>query len=281
MAGLPPQLVAIFTVCPDYGAKLVHLTDILDLGEHVPGHVMEHVLDHVPEQQHYRQHGATGYRQHYAPLDSRQPPPRDDLTLWEPTGWAAMGAAAADGGSDGGREMTTTTTRNPLTARYLAALLTKELAERCEILNWQLSLVSSEKSENVRDLEYRLVHLLQSQQMDELRSLCHVVETSTRLLLALAGKLAASDRRRGTLERDRPGSRDQLTRRLEEAAALKRYADRRTCRLAAKIGDSGASALLRQFFARHLGLLLKADDILDQLRHMERQREALHILFVR
>jgi hypothetical protein len=27
--------------------------------------------------------------------------------------------------------------------------------------------------------------------------------------------------------------------------------------------------------------VLKADDILDQLRHMERQRETLHILFVR
>ena len=37
--------------------------------------------------------------------------------------------------------------------------------------------------------------------MDQLRSLCHVVETSTRLLLALAAKLAAMDRKRGTLER--------------------------------------------------------------------------------
>ncbi len=72
-------------------------------------------------------------------------------------------------------------------------------------------------------------------------------------------------------------------RRLEEAAALKRYTDRRTCRLAAKIGDNGSqsSALLRQFLTRQLGLVLKADDILDQLRHVERQRESLHILFVR
>ena len=37
--------------------------------------------------------------------------------------------------------------------------------------------------------------------MDQLRSLCHVVETSTRLLLALAAKLAAMDRKRSTLER--------------------------------------------------------------------------------
>ena len=113
MAGLPYQLAAIFTSCPEYGAKLVHLTDILDL---------EHVPDSLQKQQHCRQHG-TSYRQHHA-ADARQH--GEDLTLWEPAGWAAMGAAVGDV-----REITS---RNPLTARYLAALLTKELAERCEIL---------------------------------------------------------------------------------------------------------------------------------------------------
>ncbi len=72
--------------------------------------------------------------------------------------------------------------------------------------------------------------------------------------------------------------------RLEEAAALKQYADRRSCHLqrliAAQLGHSG-SALWRQFVTRQLRLVLKADDILDQLRHMERQRETLHILFVK
>jgi hypothetical protein len=72
--------------------------------------------------------------------------------------------------------------------------------------------------------------------------------------------------------------------RLEEAVALKRHADRRTCHLqrtiAEQLGESG-SALYQQFVTRQLRLVLKADNILDQLRHMERQREALHILFVR
>ncbi len=82
----------------------------------------------------------------------------------------------------------------------------------------------------------------------------------------------------------RERSREQLISRLEEAAALKQHADRRSCHLqrliAAQLGHSG-SALWRQFVTRQLRLVLKADDILDQLRHMERQRETLHILFVK
>jgi hypothetical protein len=37
--------------------------------------------------------------------------------------------------------------------------------------------------------------------MTQLRTQAHVLETSTRLLLTLAAKLAATDRKRGTLER--------------------------------------------------------------------------------
>ncbi len=37
--------------------------------------------------------------------------------------------------------------------------------------------------------------------MTQLRTHAHVLETSTRLLLTLAAKLAATDRKRGTLER--------------------------------------------------------------------------------
>ena len=104
MAGLPSQLAAIFTACPDHGTKLVYLRDILNL-EHVgEGHVAnnvpylkQHTPDCVP-------HGAMW----------------DTAGYVAPNGCVAAAPAAAP--------------RNQLTARYLAALLTKELAERCEVL---------------------------------------------------------------------------------------------------------------------------------------------------
>jgi hypothetical protein len=82
VAGLPYQLAAIFSGCPDQAAKLVYLRDIL-----VPDH---HVV----------------------------PPTAAKHVAWD---------AVASGGGEAVQ-------RNPLTARYLAALLTKELAERCELL---------------------------------------------------------------------------------------------------------------------------------------------------
>jgi DnaJ-domain-containing protein 1 len=106
VAGLPFQLAAIFTGCPDYGAKLTYLRDILD-------------LDHVgyPPAAEARQYG---YKQHADPRQHAEE--YHAAAVWD--GAASLCGAPA----------TAPVARNPLTARYLAALLTKELAERCEIL---------------------------------------------------------------------------------------------------------------------------------------------------
>jgi hypothetical protein len=86
VAGLPYQLAALFSGCPDPGGKLLYLRDILDLDPQL------------------------------AATDSTQ---QQAAVTWDAAAWCSRHAAAQ---------------HNPLTARYFASLLTKELAERCESL---------------------------------------------------------------------------------------------------------------------------------------------------